>query len=90
MATATFGPYKGHTHEGLRSGKGRYKFSNAFYQYDGEWVDGVMHGEGTLKMSLRDGKCFLGACSSQANDWICQLISAHGEIAWNRRMRSTC
>ena len=45
---AKYGAYKGHTHEGLRSGKGRYKFSNAFFEYDGEWVDGVMHGEGTM------------------------------------------
>ena len=52
------GPYKGGTHEGLRSGKGRYKFANAFFEYEGEWVDGVMHGDGQLRMG--DGGSYEG------------------------------
>ena len=61
---ATYGKYRGGTHEGLRNGKGRYKFTNAFYEYDGEWVDGVMHGEGTLKMG--DGGQYEGTFENGA------------------------
>ena len=52
------GPYKGSTLEGLRNGSGRYRFSNAFYEYEGEWSGGVMQGEGMLRM--KDGGKYEG------------------------------
>ena len=62
------GGYRGKTADGLRSGKGRYKFSNAFYEYEGEWVDGIMHGEG--KLSMRDGSVYEGRFDRGAmNGW---------------------
>ena len=52
------GPYNGKTLEGLRNGKGKYRFSNSFYEYDGEWSGGVMHGEGVMRM--KDGSGYEG------------------------------
>ncbi len=70
-APATYpghGGYRGKTADGLRSGKGKYKFSNAFYEYEGEWVDGIMHGEG--KLSMRDGSVYEGCFDRGAmNGW---------------------
>lgn len=50
---AEHGQYKGDTSEGLRHGRGQYTFANAFFSYNGQWYNGVMHGEGAL--SMRDG-----------------------------------
>ena len=61
VASASYtqhGPYKGDTLEGLRNGAGKYRFANAFYEYEGEWSGGVMHGQGTLKM--KDGGAYEG------------------------------
>jgi len=43
---------------GLRNGKGRYKYSNLYFTYDGQWEDGMKHGYGLLKFS--DGGFFEG------------------------------
>ena len=45
------GHFAGSTREGLRDGKGTYAFQNRFFTYEGEWVAGVMHGEGVLRMA---------------------------------------
>lgn len=37
----------------LRHGKGTYQYPNKFFQYDGEWQNGVKQGKGVLYM--RDG-----------------------------------
>jgi hypothetical protein len=42
----------------LRSGTGIYTYTNPFFQYQGEWVNGKKHGQGTLLM--RDGSSFVG------------------------------
>lgn len=45
----------------LRHGKGTYTYPNGFFQYDGEWADGVKQGRGTLY--LRDGTKYEGEFS---------------------------
>ena len=57
-------PYRGATLEGLRQGRGRYTFSNAFYTYVGEWEGGVMHGSGELRMA--DGGRYEGEFNAGA------------------------
>ena len=42
----------------LRVGQGTYTFSNPFFQYQGGWLDGKKHGNGTLIM--RDGSRYEG------------------------------
>ena len=41
---------------GLRNGHGTYKYSNPYFTYEGEWVDGLKHGNGWLKFA--DGGYF--------------------------------
>ena len=36
---------------GLRHGTGTYRYSNPFFTYEGDWVDGQKHGQGLLKFS---------------------------------------
>ena len=42
----------------LRAGTGTYTYTNPFFQYQGEWVDGKKHGRGVLLM--KDGSRFVG------------------------------
>lgn len=42
----------------LRQGRGVYTYSNAYFQYHGEWQNGVKHGKGVLLM--RDGSKYEG------------------------------
>ena len=56
---ADFGRYAGGTAEGFRDGRGKYKFANPYFSYDGEWRAGQMHGAGTLSMA--DGSSYEGA-----------------------------
>ena len=43
----------------LREGQGVYTFENPFFQYKGDYVKGVKHGQGVLLM--RDGSRYEGA-----------------------------
>jgi hypothetical protein len=43
---------------GLRVGKGRYKYSNPYFAYEGQWENGQKQGYGVLKFS--DGGYFEG------------------------------
>jgi hypothetical protein len=42
----------------VRNGKGHFVYENAFFSYDGEWVNGIKHGKG--KLSMRDGSFYEG------------------------------
>lgn len=42
----------------VRHGKGTYIYENAFFRYEGEWVNGVKHGHGILRMA--DGSYYEG------------------------------
>lgn len=42
----------------LRNGTGTYTYTNNYFQYQGEWVNGRKHGEGVLLM--KDGSSFVG------------------------------
>lgn len=46
--------YNGRFSEGLPDGKGIYTWSNGDV-YDGEWKNGLRHGEGTLSLKMADG-----------------------------------
>ena len=43
----------------LRNGEGTYSYTNSFFQYQGNWVNGVKTGEGALIMG--DGGYYQGA-----------------------------
>jgi hypothetical protein len=42
------GTYKGHFYQGRYEGKGQLKFSNGFDVYEGDWENGLAHGEGVF------------------------------------------
>lgn len=42
----------------LRTGIGAYTYTNPYFQYQGQWVDGKKQGHGTLLM--KDGSQFVG------------------------------
>ena len=50
--------YEGSVRDQLRSGYGKSTFRNGFFQYEGEWLEGKMHGRG--KLMFGDGGFFEG------------------------------
>ena len=64
LTYAEFGAYAGSTGKqqtkaGLREGRGQYAFANPYFKYNGDWSEGVAHGEGVLTMA--DGSSYEGA-----------------------------
>lgn len=58
---------------GLRQGQGSYKYSNPYFKYEGEWVNGYKHGNGTLKFA--DGGYYEG-------EFIDSQITGYGIRVW--------
>mgnify|MGYP001810716255 CR=1 FL=1 len=42
----------------MRNGYGTYIYENSFFRYEGEWLNGVKHGRGILRMN--DGSYYEG------------------------------
>ena len=50
--------YDSYAISGLPNGLGVCKFENTFFRYEGEWLNGKMHGKGMLMMA--DGGFYEG------------------------------
>lgn len=57
----------------VRHGSGVYRFKNAFFEYEGDWRNGVMNGHG--KLLFADGGCYEG-------DFVDGEIEGHGLRTW--------
>ena len=57
----------------LRHGKGKYKYPNPYFTYEGDWVDGVKDGQGVLYFA--DGGRYEGEFKDGE-------ITGYGERIW--------
>lgn len=65
----------------VRHGRGTYTYANAFFQYTGDWVFGVKHGQGTLICGAKNNS---GADSHSVfeGDFIHGEMSGQGSKRW--------
>eukprot|EP00965_Chrysotila_dentata_P262771 6214670-Pleurochrysis_carterae.AAC.2 len=59
---AEFGTFSGTTMDGLRDGKGTFKYPNPFFTYTGSWSKGIAQGSG--KFTMADGSSYEGRRAS--------------------------
>lgn len=99
-ADATFkdqkGRYRGDINpvSKLRNGTGTYTYTNPFFQYQGEWVNGKKHGQGVLIM--KDGSKFVGEfkdgeiCGQGTKTYECGMCYTGGWLNGERHGQGEC
>jgi len=93
--------YVGQVRNGLRHGSGRFQCGSSPAHYDGEWVDGRRHGQGTLFYNVEETSFYRGGWSADRRDgegvavypsgsvytgaWRDDKKNGHGKMEWKAR-----